>query len=388
MSNIIELDHSIDSSTITKEFINRLANKPYCSNDLGYGIQIRNKETALSRKYIQANTPFNLSWLCFDIDYPCLLETTFREKTLPTPNFMIVNPKNDHSHLLYGIDKMVHLTDNSSIDPIRYAHAVEIALRDALKADIGYTGLIIKNPNHEHWITKELNPNLWNLGELAEYLVLPNKIPKREMYVGLGRNCTLFEMGRHFAYSQVLSFKITSTKEQFYNVVLNYLEQCNNNFPVPLQFSEYKAIAKSISNWTWKHYGNRSGKDWIYYVKKTHSVELQSWRGKQNTPEQQAIKGRLGGLANTPEQQAIKGKIGGLKNSKEHLSAIGKIGGSKNSIEHLSEIGKLNTSEQQRAKALKSAQIRFEGSNEQLKPWVDLGISRSYYYKQKKLGLI
>jgi len=374
--NVLELENSIDSSILTKEFINRLSNKPYCSNDLDYGLQIRNKETALARKYIQANTPFNLSWLCFDIDYPCVLETTFREKTLPTPNFMIVNPKNHHSHLLYGIDKMVHLTDNSSIDPIRYAHSVEIALRDELKADIGYTGLIIKNPQHEQWITQELNQNLWSLGELADYLALPNKIPKKELSIGLGRNCTLFELGRHFAYSQVLSFKITNTKENFYNLILNYLEQQNNNFPVPLQFSEYKAIAKSISNWTWKHYGNRSGKDWIYYVKKTHSVELQSWRGKQNTPEQQSIKGKK----NTSEQQSIKGQLGGLKNTKEHLIEIGKLGGLSNTSEQQSLKGKKGS--------IKSAQIRFEGSNEQLKPWETLGISRrTYYYRQSK-GLI
>lgn len=356
MSNIIELDDSI----ITKEFVNRLSNKPYCSNDLDYGLQIRNKETALARKYIQANTPWNLSWLCFDIDYPCVLETTFKEKTLPTPNFMIVNPKNHHSHLLYGIDKMVHLTDNASIDPIRYAHAVEIALRDELKADIGYTGLIIKNPQHEHWITTELNQNLWGLGELAQYLTLPNKIPKKELSIGLGRNCTLFEIGRYFAYSEVLSYKITSNKDCFYNAVLNHLEQHNRSFPVPLQFSEYKAIAKSISNWTWRYYGNKTTTQWFNYVKRTHSVELQSWRGKQNTPEQQSIKGRLGGLANTSEQQSIKGKL----NTSEQQSLKGKKG------------------------SIKSAQVRFEGSNEQLKPWETLGISRRTYYYRQKQGLL
>ena len=212
-----------------------------------------------------------------------------------------------------------------------------------------------------------------------EKLISSNKIEKQE---NTNKNSfqTIFEY-KDWKYESFDNFsrittngKVGAPGHEF--GIIRGKEQCNNNFPVPLQFSEYKAIAKSISNWTWKHYGNRSGKDWIYYVKKTHSVELQSWRGKQNTPEQQAIKGRLGGLANTPEQQAIKGRIGGSKNSKEHLSAIGKLAGSG------------NTSEQQREKALKSAKVRFEGSNEQLKPWLDLGISRSYYYKQKKLGLI
>lgn len=345
--SVIALDSPI-SSLLEKEFQKRLSNKPYCSDDLGYGLQIRNKQIALSKKYIQANTPWNLSWLCFDIDYPCVLETTFKEKVLPTPNIMVVNPNNYHSHLLYGIKEKIHLTDNSSIDPIRYAHAVQYSLREELKADYGYTGLIIKNPQNDHWQTAELNESLWSLGELAEYLTLPNKIPKKEMTIGLGRNCTLFELARHFAYSEVLKYKITSKKEFFYNSVLNFIEHNNKDFREPLQYTEYKAIAKSICNWTWKYYGNKTTQQWAMYVKRTHSVELQSWRGKQNTSEQQAIKGRKGGLANTSEGQTIKGKKG----------------------------------------AIKSAQVRYEGSNEQLKPWEKLGISRAWYYKQKKLSSI
>lgn len=76
---------------------------------------------------------------------------------------------------------------------------------------------------------------------------------------------------------------------------------------------------------------------WNDYVKRTHTSEIQSKRGSKNTSEQQSLKGRN------------------------------------------------NTSEQQRIKALKSAQVRFEGSNEQRKPWLILGISRrTYYYNKKK----
>ena len=111
---------------------------------------------------------------------------------------------------------------------------------------------------------------------------------------------------------------------------------------------------------------------WNDYIKRTHTSEIQSWRGSFNSKEQQAIKGKK----NTAEQQSIKGQIGGKNNTSKQQSLK----------------GKQNTSEQQSLKgkkgSIKSAQVRFEGSNEQLKPWLDLGISRSYYYKQKKLGLI
>ena len=73
-------------------FIDKLANRPYCTDDLNYGLTIRNKLVAKEKKYIQANQPYLINWLCFDIDYPCILETTFEEKFLPAPNFMIVNP--------------------------------------------------------------------------------------------------------------------------------------------------------------------------------------------------------------------------------------------------------------------------------------------------------
>lgn len=88
------------------------------------------------------------------------------------------------------------------------------------------------------------------------------------------------------------------------------------------------------------------------FVKRTHTSEIQSYRGKQNTSEQQSLKGK----ANSKEQQSLKGKLG----------------------------GKSNKSEQQRIKAVKSAQVRYEGSNEQTKPWEAMGISRRTYYRRIK----
>lgn len=333
-------------SFLEKEFKKRLSSKPYCADDLEYGLQIRNKKNALSKRYIQANTPFNLSWLCFDIDYPCVLETTFKEKILPLPNLMVVNPENNHSHLLYGIKDSIYLTDNAHINPIKYAQAVSYSLREELNADIGYTGLIIKNPLNKIWDTIELSENLWSLNELAEYLVLPKKLPKKESLIGLGRNCTLFELGRKYAYAQVLKYKILKNRDDFYQEVLIFIETHNKNFPVPLSFADYSSIAKSISNWTWRHYGDKTTKQWAIYVKKTHGSEAQAFRGK------------LGGQANSKERQAIKGSIGGKNNSSEQQSIKGKIG------------------------AIKSAEIRFKGSNEDLKPWLTLGISRRTYYRR------
>ena len=370
--HIIENKVLQQDTCLQQQFFSTLSKKPYCSDDLSFGLKIRSKDIAQYQKYIQPNPHTALFWLCFDIDYPCVLETTFKEKVLPTPNFMISNPINNHCHLVYGIKEGVYLTDNAHINPIRYAHAISYSLREALLADSGYAGLIIKNPLHSSWDTVELEQNLWSLPELHDFLILPDKLPKKENILGLGRNCTLFHVGRKYAYKEVLTQKISGNKDSFFNAVLYFIEQHNETFPFPLLYNECKAIAKSISSWTWKHFGNKSTKQWAIYVKDTHTAEMQAYRGKQNSSLQQSIKGKKGGLNNSSLQQSIKGLI----NTKEQQSLKGIIG------------GKNNSSLQQSLKGQKSAQVRYEGSNEQLKPWEALGISRSWYYTQKSLGVI
>lgn len=298
-------------------FIDKLANRPYCTDDLNYGLTIRNKLVAKEKKYIQANQPYLINWLCFDIDYPCILETTFEEKFLPAPNFMIVNPENMHSHLLYGLVTGVSCSDNSYIKPLNYLSAIEYSLREELKADNSYSGLIIKNPCHNLWNTYEIEKSLWTLPQLEEYLTLPKKIPEKAKFLGLGRNCTLFEVGRKYAYEQVFAFKTLLDKEAFNKEVLSFVETNNLQFPEPLGWNECKSISKSISNWTWKNYRKKiNDEDWREYVKATHTSEIQSKRGQR------------------------------------------------------------------------SGQVRRMGSIEEQQPWKELGISRAWYYKQKKLEIV
>lgn len=298
-------------------FVEKLAKRPYCSNDLNYGLTIRDKIIAQQKKYIQANQPRLINWLTFDIDYACVLETTFKEKILPAPNIIIINPENMHSHLLYGLVTGVSCSDNSYVKPLNYLSAIEYALREELKADKSYSGLIIKNPCHELWQTYEIEKQLWTLPQLEEYLTLPAKLPEKARFLGLGRNCTLFELGRKYAYEQVFAFKTLLDKEAFYHEVLAYIEKNNIQFPYPLDINECKTIAKSISNWTWKHYKKKlTDEQWKEYVQMTHTSEIQSKRGKR------------------------------------------------------------------------SGEVRRQNSAEELQPWKEMGISRAWYYKQKKIGVI
>ena len=50
------------------DFFENLAHKPYCADELLYGLQIRPKKTAINMQYIQGNQPCMLHYFFFDID--------------------------------------------------------------------------------------------------------------------------------------------------------------------------------------------------------------------------------------------------------------------------------------------------------------------------------
>lgn len=327
MSLTIEKDSC--ESELHKIFKERLPYKPYCTNNLEYGVQIRDKEKALEKLYIQYNPPGKVSVIILDVDYPIDLETTFKEKNLPMPNVIVWNKKNYHAHLFFFIKDPVCTTDNARKKPLVVLSLIEYALRELFQSDEAYSGFIAKNLDNDHWLAVETNKELFDFELFLEYLTLPQKLPKKASVVGLGRNCTLFEVGRKYAYKQVLVHRCTTNKDSFYNDVFSYIDSYNKNFPEPLFYNEVKTLSKSISNWTWKNYKTGMNKEqWDDYVKNTHTSELQAIRGACNSKEQQSIKGK------------------------------------------------------------KSGEIRRKGSAELLQPWIELGISRAWYYKQKKLGLI
>jgi hypothetical protein len=237
-------------------FKENLPHKPYATNSFEAGVKICNKQNALAKKYLQHNPPAKIHWLVFDCDKPAAFETAAQISFLPAPNFEVINPINGHSHLFYGLAVPVVRTDAARDKPLKYLASVEYALRTSLAADDNYGGLISKNPLHPHWSVIERQQGLWSLPELAEYLQLPAKLPTKALTVGLGRNCSLFETARKWAYKSVLSYRVTSTQEAFFLAVFDACQKLNN-FPEPLPVAEVKSTAKSIAKWTWKKYTGR-----------------------------------------------------------------------------------------------------------------------------------
>jgi len=254
----------------------RLPRKPYCTNDLDAGLVIRQQSHALLRRYIQPNAPAMRFWMVFDVDRESASEAW--DGVAAEPNFTVINPANGHAHLIYGLDVPICTSDAGRLKPLRYAAAIEGAYTHRLRADNGYTGLICKNPLHCDW--KLLRGPEWayGLSDLAAWV--PNisrwKNPSRVIDTALGRNCQMFDALRSWAYRHINRTAWVS-RDAWHRAVEIEAVELNSQFPVPLPWPEVKATAKSVAKWVWEVLRGSQAE----YVARTHTPEIQAFRGKR-----------------------------------------------------------------------------------------------------------
>lgn len=265
-------------------FQSRLPKKPYCTDDLPAGLQVRPQHTATRKRYIQANPPWLRSWLIFDVDRPGAA-LAWDDAHLPEPIWTSMNRENGHAHLCWGLDAPVLLGHHDRARPMRYLAAVEQAMRVKLEADPGYSGLITKNPQHRDWQTLwARSGGLYDLSDLSEWLDLPKHVDRRRKAedVGLGRNVTVFDWLRQHAYRSVKGWKRAGGhgvylrwQSYLYDLAL----QRNGDFPQPMDPKECYHIARSVGHWVWTHF-DIEGSDRRFSA-------LQSHRGKMGGRPQQ-----------------------------------------------------------------------------------------------------
>jgi hypothetical protein len=278
-----------------KLFETALPRKPYCSDQLESGLLIRSRGQAVRRRYVQHNAPNSILWLAFDVDRPTCPEEAY-ELGLPLPNIWIQNPENRHAHLLYSLGVPVHLNPNSSPKAQRFLASIDVAMTHKLDADAGYAGLVCKNPMHKHWNTLALNDDSYDLSYLSEFVDLSfaNDLRKNLPAIGLGRNVTLFDRTREWAYKAIRSHR----GDRDFNVWLDSVKSkaiAYNDFTVPLALSEITATAKSIAKYCWKVDG----------------------RAEEAFIKRQSFKGKLSGVARLSlsadkRYQAIELRNGGM----------------------------------------------------------------------------
>lgn len=243
-------------------FRNTLPTRPYATDELGPMWRMDVLE-AVKRRYISPNSQFDLRWLVYDVDRPTA-SFDWYDLNCPPPNWIAMNRENGHAHLGYGLERPVWQQFGPDSKAFRYAASVDVALTKKLAADPSYGKLIAKNPlRPDAWEVLVYQPVSYDLPWLADYLDLePYQDRRRRLPdVGLGRNCTLFDYLRGWAYRNIrrewLSYDMwlysVNVVGKSYNV---------EEFRTPLGEREVFATSKSIAKWTWAHMSRRGFDEW------------------------------------------------------------------------------------------------------------------------------
>lgn len=229
----------------------QLPRKPYCTDDLNFGLQIQLRDKALRKKYLQINNPAVQHSLIFDIDIDdCFFN--WDDNNAPAPNIIIQNRQNGRCHYIYQLEHGIYKNRFASLKATKYASAIESALCRKLEADQQYIGLIAKNPFSSFWQTEVVEDELYTLDYLADFVDLSKPKERQESH-GLGRNCNLFDDLRQLAYRKRRDF---NDLYSFFDYLLLQAIHINNacNAHNLLQQSEVRAIARSVSKWCFKYF--------------------------------------------------------------------------------------------------------------------------------------
>jgi hypothetical protein len=234
-------------------FSKSLPARPLATDDFSHGLYHLEKARAIEKRYIQANPDSAIYWLTFDVDRPGAAYD-WQDLKAPAPTIAVENPVNRHAHLLYGLGLAVSKAPEASLKALRFAAAVENGLRARLDGDYSYSGLTVKNPLCNYWTVTTWQDEAYDLPWLADYVDLKPYQDKRRHLpdYGLGRNCTLFENLRRWAYRAIRKLDWPSWdtwQAACFQQAAEY-----NSFPAPLPFCEVKSTARSIAKWTWQHF--------------------------------------------------------------------------------------------------------------------------------------
>ncbi len=248
----------------------RLPSRPYCTNNFESGVKIRSKDSALTHKEIQPNSPWEKQCLVIDVDHAKPLPPN-----VPPPNILVTNPITGHRHAIFLWKTPVLVGPNASRKAVNYYNDIAIALRIALEGDPNYRGTLCHNPLNPRWETEILSKKPYQLKAFRETL---NRVKagnlfthsrniQRNVHAACGRNCSTFEASRRIAYT-------LGPRPDLYDLVRTQVDSYNQEYnEPPLSSAECHQIAKSITRYV------SSGRRQLL-ISKTHTPELQTSRGR------------------------------------------------------------------------------------------------------------
>lgn len=255
-------------ATATQRLYDKLPRFMHCTDDYRYGGTQMAKDFAISKNYIQVNTPSYQQAILLDHDDDAFMaDLRYEHSHLPQPNIVIENKGNGRAHSITLLKAPVPKTEKSHKHPIAYCKAVETALTLEYDADPYYNRIWVKNPFSDAYRVHVLRDDPYDLGELADKLEIKPftaKEAKAEIALAkkraesegmfLGRNCHLFDMVRHWAYQEIRNYRGTDL-ELWRSAVMQETMVQNATLNNPLDYNELKGIAKSIARWVWNKDG-------------------------------------------------------------------------------------------------------------------------------------
>jgi len=226
----------------TSILLERLPARPYCADDF-HNVVIRGKTQARKMRYFQANHP-GLHLLAVDIDRP-FDPADLDHANIPWPSIVTHTP-----HGWHGLWMLKKPIPDRSVRAMRWASDIQRGIRRRLGGDPGFSGFLIRNPvRHDHVDTGRL----FSLQELDRFLDPVDKMREQEVEVGdgFGRNCTMFNEVRLWAYRHVGDF---ADFESWHSAVL---ERCIAAWVAVGGHAERDPYhtAKSIAKWVWARRG-------------------------------------------------------------------------------------------------------------------------------------
>lgn len=234
-------------------FIEALPHKVRSAEFKDEGTRFRKREKAISYRYLELNQLYK-KFIALDIDEPASAYL-WDERGMPPPSIVVINPENTHCHYLYELNTPVYYTQEARRAPQKFYEATDIALTRKLGADPAFTGHLVKNPLHPSWRTIRHQVS-YDLEDFQEFGVDLTGCRRKQVLrdSGIGRNTTLFDTLRHWAYQYVLeqpSYAVFQVAVDTKALSINgaFLD-CEKGI---LPAKEVLSTARSVGTWTWRH---------------------------------------------------------------------------------------------------------------------------------------
>lgn len=242
--------------------------RPHATDDYRTGQYRHSRERALTMRYIEHSPHALLGSIVVDCDHEDAALRAFEQPSdHPRPSWVAQSPSG-RAHIGWWLAAPVCRTDSARLQPLRFAQRVEAGLRTSVGGDLAYGGQLTKNPTHEAWETIYGTDQRYSLRDLVT-IHTPRQMPRRpDRAAGLGRNVTMFDTVRKWAYPQWWHHR-DGLPADWERAVLQRAHAVNTEFAVPLPFAEVRATARSVARWIWRNFDEQTFR------------ELQAARGRK-----------------------------------------------------------------------------------------------------------